>query len=109
MYPFGRAKENEQLSSNVRSTKTICKSSFEKSSFSCLNTRERTKEKVKAREKMAKNFSAELKQIKHITFPENKGEEYLFFHAPLRNFLDAIFSQAVFVSCQTIPGDRIHA
>ena len=38
-------------------------------SFFCLDTKERTKEKIKAGEKMAGNFSAELKQIIHAAFP----------------------------------------
>ena len=106
MYPFGQAKVNEEPSSRICSPKIICKSSLEKRSFSHLDIRERTKEKVKAGEKTAKKFLTELKQIKYIGFPRRGRDEYLFFYAPLRNFLNAIFSQAIFVSCQTIPGYR---
>ncbi len=66
----------------------------EERSFSCLDTRERTKEKVKAGEKMAENFSAELKRIKYVSSLRHTGDEYSFLNAPLRNFLNAIFSQA---------------
>jgi hypothetical protein len=47
------AKENEQLSSNICSAKTVCNASSEKRSFLCLDTKERTKGKIKAEEKMA--------------------------------------------------------
>ena len=67
-------------------------------SFSCLNTRERTKEKVKAGEKMAENFFAELKQMKYVSLPKCRRDEYLFFNAPPRNFFNAIFSHAVLIS-----------
>ena len=63
-------------------------------SFFCLDTKERTKEKIKAGGKMAENFSAELKQIKYVITSNSRENEYLFFNAPLRNFLNAIFSQA---------------
>ena len=60
-------------------------------SFFCLDTKERTKEKIKATGKMAENFSASLKQIKYIFVPHNRVNPYLFFNALLRNFLNAIF------------------
>ncbi len=43
---------------------------------------------------MAKNFPAELKRIKYVTSLKCTGDKYSFFNAPLRNFLNAIFSQA---------------
>ncbi len=94
-FSFGRAKENEQLISNTYSPGCIHKLPSEERSFSCLDTRERTKEKVKAGEKMANNFSASLKQIKYVSFPKSTGNEYLFFNASLRNSFNAIFSQAL--------------
>ncbi len=48
-------------------------------SFFCLDTKERTKEKIKATGKTAENFSASLKQIKHVLFPECRVKPYLFF------------------------------
>ena len=47
-------------------------------SFLCLDAKERTKGKIKAGEEMSINFSAELKQIKHVSFPNESGDEYLF-------------------------------
>ncbi len=94
-FSFGRAKENEQLISNTYSPGCIHKLPSEERSFSCLDTRGRTKEKVKAGEKMANNFSASLKQIKYVSFPKSTGNEYLFFNASLRNSFNAIFSQAL--------------
>ncbi len=44
---------------------------------------------------MAKNFFAELKRIKYVISLKYTGDEYSFFNAPLRNFLNAIFSQAI--------------
>jgi len=44
---------------------------------------------------MAEDFFARLKQIIYILFINAKGAEHLFLHASLRNFLNAIFSNAV--------------
>ncbi len=48
---------------------------------------------------MSKNFSAPLKQIIYGLFPSGSVNPYLFINVTLRNFLNAIFSQAVF-SCK---------
>ncbi len=89
-----------------------CKPSFEQCSFFWLDPKERTKEKIKAGEEMAKNFFAPLKQIKRPTFLRKSGDKYLFcrpfilvlsndaasrkagLYASLRNFLNAISSHA---------------
>ena len=118
-FSFGRAKENGRVSLSIYSNRIGSNSAFEERSFSCLDTRERTKEKVKAGEKTAKNFFAELKRmppcrryratrcgipqypflilmtgIKFVISSKHTGDEYSFLNAPLRNFLNAIFSQA---------------
>jgi hypothetical protein len=48
----------------------------------------------KAGERMAKNFFATLKRIKSTSIPSNAGDDYSFLYALLRNFLNAILSQA---------------
>ena len=58
----------------------------EERSFLCLDTKERTKGKVKAGEKMAENFSAELKRIKRVLPLKLKGDDYSFSNAPLEIF-----------------------
>ncbi len=110
-FSFGRAKENGRVSLSIYSNRIGSNSAFEERSFSCLDTRERTKEKVKAGEKTAKNFFAELKRmppcrryratrcgipqypflilmtgIKFVISSKHPGAEY--------SFLNAIFSQA---------------
>jgi len=77
-FSFGQAKENEQPSLSMHTLGKVYGSFLGKRSFSCLDTRERTKEKLKARGKIAKNFFTELKQIKRITVLQNTGDEYLF-------------------------------
>ena len=99
-YTGSQAKENEQLSSNIRSARSGGKSASEERSFLCLDTTERTKGQIKAREEMAENFFAELKQIKYVSFPQSRGDEYLFLYPPPRNFLNAIFSQAISAHAQ---------
>jgi len=98
-FSFVRAKENEQLPSDVCSASIDPVPSFEERSFLCFDTKERTKGKIKAGGKTAKNFFAELKQIKYVIFLKSTGHDYLFSDAPLRNFLNAVFPQAVFPSC----------
>jgi hypothetical protein len=102
-FSFERTKENEQSPSHIISTVASYRSSFQKRSFSCLGTRERTQEKVKAGKRMANHFSAELEQmlpygipqypiwtlmsgIKHILFLQSRRDEYLFFNAPFGKF-----------------------
>ena len=98
-----------------------CKPSFERRSFFWLDPKERTKEKIKAGEEMAKNFSAPLKQIKRPTFLRKSGDKYLFcrpfiivlsndaasrkagLYASLRNFLNAISSHAALSHVDLLP------
>jgi hypothetical protein len=95
-------REQKKMNNNLRAyvnPKFLPESSFEKRSFLCLDTNERTKGKIKAGEKIAKNFYASLKQIKYALLPRCKANPYLFFNAPLQNFFNAVFSHAVFLSC----------
>lgn len=59
----------------------IMKISIAKSGFRCL-----PKEKVDAGEVMSKQFYAELKQAKPLSFPKDRGDGYLFLDAALRHF-----------------------
>ena len=95
-FSFRRAKENGQIWSNTFYQRFCGCSSSKDRSFSCLDTRERTKEKVKAGGKMPENFSTELKRIKSVLPIDSRGDQYSFSDAPLRNFLDGIFPQAIF-------------
>ncbi len=94
-FSFGRAKENGQTSSNIYPQEYSGHPTHVERSFFCLDTKERTKEKIKAGEKMAKNFFAALKRIRYASDLRLTGDKYSFLNAPLRNFLNAIFSQAI--------------
>jgi len=50
---------------------------------------------------MATNFSVELKQIKYTRYTKSRRDEYLFLDVPLRNSLNAIFSQAILLGYET--------
>ena len=93
-YTVSRAKENEQPSPDAVARKSNVLSSWQRSLFS-LDRKERTKEKIKAGERMAPNFVVELKQIIYIRPSPLSGVEYLFLNAPRRNSSNAIFSQAI--------------
>ncbi len=47
-------------------------------SFLCLDTKERTKGKIKAGEKMADNFFAKLKRMKYASFLADTRDQYSF-------------------------------
>ncbi len=94
LFSLGRARENGQTTSNIHFQRYSSQSTYLQRSFFCLDTKERTKEKIKAGEKTAKNFFAELKRIKCVLSSKRTGGEYSFLNTPLCNFLDAVFSQA---------------
>ncbi len=87
-------KRNERNMVNEFVDSAGIKMDSEGRSFLCLDTKERTKGKIKAGEKTAVNFLAERKQIKHAGSPEFGGDEYLFPGVRLENCLYAAFSQA---------------
>jgi hypothetical protein len=82
-FSFGRAKENGQASSDIRSFRFSRVMWLLERTFLCLDTKESTKGKIKAGEKMAENFSAGLKRIKYVSFLRHTRDEYSFFDAPL--------------------------
>jgi len=132
------AKENEQTALDIHYVGAIRKSVLDEHSFLCLDTKERTNvsaegavphssikllsgRKIRAGEKTAENFLAELGQIIYGAFSKSRGDEYLFcrpfiivllndaasrrggLNTPFRNFLNAIFSQAILSLCRPTP------